>query len=97
MLTKDLKKSIRQTYEYLINKYLEDCEGTQEFADYGDTSVASSYWFSDYDFKSAKENAHYEIKTNFEDYNNWIFEDDFEDEKDYQAAKQLIIEFVEGL
>ena len=88
ILKEEIKKSIMRTFEHLVEGYLEDCESRADFADYGDTSVVSGYWFSDYDFKSAKENACYEIKSNFEDYNSWISDGDFKDEKDYQEAKR---------
>lgn len=96
-LLKATKIEIEKTYNFLLDQYLQECEPEVDFAPYGNGYVQSGYEYLDQDICWAKEKVCEEIERDFEAYNNWIFEDVFESEEEYEKAKKLIIKYIKTL
>lgn len=97
IISEETRLAIQKTYQFLLDQYLQECEPEIDYAPYGNGYVQSSYDYIDEDIDWAKEKVCHEIKKDFEDYNNWICEDEFPEPSKYEEAKNLIIKYVEGL
>lgn len=74
----------------------EDFKSYDESAPYGDTWANVGSYYEDKDVEEASDIAKERLIECFEDYNDFLCEDDFEDnqEKQYEDAKNIIFQFI---